>query len=280
MSAPAVVALPGVPPPAALPGRRGKLIRLSDVKARPITWLVPGRIPNGAVTLLAGRPGKGKSQLCASIGASLTTQGVPWILVGAEDGLEDTVRPRVEAAGGNPDLTYAFVMESAGEDDIAFLPDDIDALGRAVKESGAGLVVIDPMAAHLAPDLNSHNDHSVRQALRPLTRMAQTTGAAIIVVSHFRKGREGSPLDWVGGSTGVGGSVRSALLFGEGAADDELRQEYVRYLVHIKLNGGPLARTMRCEIMPQRIESGGRYIESSYVKFVDEIERFYAAGLA
>lgn len=91
--------------------------RISDVVARPVRWLWPGRIARGKITVLAGHPGLGKSQAALDIGAGVTV-GRPWpvgggkpepgaiIILSAEDDASDTIRPRLEAAGADLDQCY------------------------------------------------------------------------------------------------------------------------------------------------------------------------------
>src|SRR5205807_108302 len=93
------------------------LRRLSDIKAVPIRWLWPGRIARGNLSVLAGNPGLGKSQICASL-AGIVTSGGTWpvdgsrcdvgsvLILSAEDGAAGTIRPRHEAAGANLDRVH------------------------------------------------------------------------------------------------------------------------------------------------------------------------------
>lgn len=259
--------MPSGPWPAAVPdppSRGYALTRVSDVRPRPITWLVPGRIPFGAVTILAGRPGKGKSQFTLAIAAHLSRQGVPSIFIGDEDGLEDTVRPRLMAADAQLELVHHFTATEGADTMPAVLPTDVPLLKRAVTETGAGMVVIDPIAAHLAAEANSNNDHSVRQSIGPLVRMAQATGVAVVIVAHFKKSREGSPLDWISGV--YGGQIRSALLFGE-AKKSDWHDRNKRYLCHVKCNGAPMANTVECRVEGITVYDAGLSIPTSMVSF-------------
>lgn len=86
--------------------------RLSEIEAKPVCWLWPGRIARGKLTIIAGNPGLGKSQITASLAAVVTTGG-RWpvdrhpskasdvIFLTAEDDVADTLRPRLEAAGAD-----------------------------------------------------------------------------------------------------------------------------------------------------------------------------------
>jgi hypothetical protein len=261
------------------PERTYRLTTLADVHPKPIRWMMPGRIPFGGLTILAGRPGQGKSQLTLAIASRLTTQDTDVLLIGAEDGLEDTVRPRMVATGADLTRVHSFDPWVGDREDMCLLPDDVPLLEDAVRELGVGLVVIDPVVAHLSPDLNSHSDHSLRQAMAPLARMARSTGVAVICVSHLKKGREGGPLDWIGGSVAFTGTARSVLLFGKLNQPDDVNYEKYRYLVHVKCNGAVLAPTLACEVESVTVEDSGMSIPTSRIVARDERPSVWAGGL-
>ena len=256
---------PAIPFPAMpeQPQRTMQLTKLSTVKPEPIRWLVPGRIPYGALTILAGRPGEGKSQLSLTLAADLSHRAAV-ILVGAEDGLADTVAPRLIASRGNLDNVYAVETRTErGFEDAPILPTDVPLLEDKVRESGAALLIVDPFAAHLDPELNALADQSVRQATRPLARMARETGCAVVIIAHLRKSRDGSPLDWIGGS-GLTGAARSVLMLGRHKQEEPFDEDK-RYLCHVKVNGARLAPTLRCHMQQINVETPDRLIESSRV---------------
>jgi hypothetical protein len=119
------------PPPSgtsasAPPMRELVTCNLSDITPEKIDWLWPGRLAIGKLTILAGEPGLGKSQVAIYI-ASTVTRGSNWIgtdvrprrarvlMLSAEDGLADTVRPRFDAAGGDPSMVSVIrSTQSAG----------------------------------------------------------------------------------------------------------------------------------------------------------------------
>lgn len=226
----------------------------------PPTWALRGRIPYGALTVLAGRPGGGKSQFGIALASQLSQSGVASLLVGDEDGAADTTLPRVLAAGGNTNLVRLFDIEN---DQLTELPTDVPLLAEAVRETGAAFVVVDPVQAHLAPELNPNVDASLRQATRPLARMAQETGAAVVLITHLRKSTEGGVLDRIGGSGGLVGAARSVLLFGKLRDANPWTEGDVRYACHIKANGARLAPTLECRIESEVVRAGGLSIDTS-----------------
>lgn len=262
-----VAQFPGTPP---APSRSYQLTQLSTVEPVSMRWLLPGRIPYGNLTIVCGRPGEGKSQFTLKLAADLS-HSAGTILIGAEDGLADTVAPRLIANGANLANVHSITTRTErGQEDDAILPMDVPLLERAVRETGSGLVVIDPFAAHLDAELSSTSDHSVRQALRPLARMAHETGVAVVIVMHPRKGRDGHPMEWIGGSGGVPGAARSALLFGRHKDENALDDDY-RYLIHIKANGARLAPALRLRMEQVRIERPDRIVWAPRFHLEDEV---------
>jgi hypothetical protein len=201
---------------------------LSEVHLEQVEWLWPRRIPRGKITVLDGDPDNGKSVLTTDLAARVTAglelpDGTPAeaagaVIVSAEDGASDTIRPRFDAAGGDP--TRACLL---GDEEPFAIPDDIPRLERAVRQVGAALVVIDPIMAFLSGEVNSNRDQDVRRALTPLKQMAERTGAAVVLVRHLNKSRGGNPLYRGGGSIGIIGAARSGMVVGRHPGDEELR---------------------------------------------------------
>lgn len=232
---------------------------LSDFAPEPVDWLWHHRIPFGKITILEGPPDVGKSHLTLELAARVTRggtlpeggeveQGVV-VLVTCEDGLADTVRPRFDAANGDPDAMVVLSGFSMNDDAerLPIIPDDVPAIREVVEETGARLLIIDPLTAYLGEKVNSHRDHDVRRALAPLQRMAEETGCAVLVVRHLRKGAVGDAISAGGGSIGFTGLARCVLLAAKDP-DDESR----RVLAWTKNN---LAAKQRS--LSYRLDSGG-----------------------
>lgn len=214
---------------------RGRWVRLSDVTPQRVTWVWPGRIPAGKLTVLDGDPGLGKSTLWAELAARVTT-GSPWpddtacpfgavVVLSAEDGLDDTIRPRLDAAGA--DTTRVVVLEAVeyGPDDerSPSLALDLPRIEAAIRREGAVLLVIDVLVAFLGSRTDSHRDQDIRSALMPLAKMAERTGCAVVVIRHLNKAGAGSPLYRGGGSIGIIGAARSGLLVAVDPEDEGRR---------------------------------------------------------
>jgi putative DNA primase/helicase len=216
---------------AARHGERGlDLVRASDVVAQPVRWVWPGRIARGKVTMLAGDPGVGKSQLALAI-AAIVTIGGEWpvdgaradrgsvIIFSAEDAADDTIRPRLEAVGADLERCH-ILRESGGGFSLA---DDLSRLETAITAiEDVALVIIDPITAYLG-SINSHNNAQVRGLLGPLGELATRCGAAVLAVSHLSKSGEGEAISRVSGSIGFVAAARAAYLVSRDPNDDERR---------------------------------------------------------
>jgi hypothetical protein len=217
-----------------------------EIELKPTDWLWSERVPMHAITVLAGDPGLGKSLLTISLVAKLTRGefgGQPGdaIMLTAEDPLAQTVRPRLEAARADIARVHFGGISRDGFETPILLPDDVQALRGLVLEREAGLVVIDPLMAHLGGMINSWKDQMIRQALAPLHAMAEETGAAVLVVAHLNKGQGTDPLQRLGGSIGIPAAARSVLLLGRDPDDPDGNR---RVLAHAKSNLGPLSPSL------------------------------------
>jgi hypothetical protein len=243
-----------------------RITTVATVKAERVRWLWPGRIPRGKLTLLDGDPDKGKSTITLNLAARVTTaspmpdgamtleEPAAVLILSAEDGVADTIRPRLTSAGA--DLSRVHVLEAVwclddegkpAERDVA-LPGDVNVVERAVEELGVILVVIDPLAAYLSERVDSYKDHHVRRALRPLAAMAERTGAAVVIIRHFNKSPGANALYRGGGSIGIIGAARSALLV---AADPDDGNR--RILAVSKCNLAAKAPSLAYRLVPDEL---------------------------
>jgi hypothetical protein len=211
------------------------LVRLEDVRREPLTPLWAGHLYRGKPHIIEGDPGLGKSTMSLDLAARVSTgatmpdsspgiapAGV--VILGAEDGLADTVRPRLEAAGADLSRIVALtaIMDAEGER-LPALPLDLAAIERAISEVDAALVIIDPLMAFLDSSVNSWRDQDVRRALAPLARLAERTGCAVVLLRHLNKSAGSHALYRGGGSIGIVGAARVGLLVAADPDDDERR---------------------------------------------------------
>ena len=221
-----------------------RLIRLGDVTPETVRWLWRGYVPFGKVTLLAGDPGLGKSWATLDLAARVTVGGETpdrlhridkgaVVLLTAEDGLADTVRPRVDVQGGDASLVHVLdaMVDLDGNERPPSLIKDMATLEQVIRSTGARLVIVDPLNAFTGR-IDSHVDAQVRQALTPLAKMAERTGAAIVVVMHLNQATLQPALYRVQGSIGYVGAARSVLL----VIPDKDNPALLRILAPIKAN--------------------------------------------
>jgi len=206
----------------------------ATITPKPVSWIWPSRIALGKYTTIAGEPGLGKSQLTARMAATITTGG-DWpegegkaplgsvIIVSSEDDPEDTIAPRLMAAGADMGRVHELQgIQRQGvhrtfnlAEDLAPLEDTIAALGDV------RLVVIDPISAYLG-GTDSHKNADVRALLAPLQDMAQRRAVAVLGITHLNKGG-GSAMARFTGSGAFVAAARAAYLVAKDADDPDRR---------------------------------------------------------
>ena len=226
--------------------RRLKLTQASTVKMRRPKWLIGQMIPLRAVTLLAGREGLGKSTLWAMWASTVTTgttesvdvecpAGV--LIVANEDAIDSTIVPRLVAAGADLERVHFVTAETGiGLTDSVTIPLDTEQLIERAKDVDARLIIIDPLVSILDGKLDSHKDHSIRQALDPIGRVAERADTAVLGLVHLNKGQGSDVLDRVLGSRAFTAAARSVVAL---IRDDEDDTDTRRLVVHAKSNLGP-----------------------------------------
>jgi AAA domain len=228
------------------------VVRFDQIRPRPIQWLWEPYLARGKLALLDGDPGAGKSFFTADLAARLSRGGrLPdgsrrrrksaVLFLNAEDGLEDTLQPRLEAAGA--DLTRVYSLGGIRLEDPAggmvFFPQHLDCLLQALIAHSPELVVIDPMMAFFPPEVSANNDQSIRVALAPLAALAAQMGTAVLLVRQLTKRGGGKALYRGTGSIGIIGAIRTALFLARHPREPEKR-----VFAMTKSNIGPLAPTL------------------------------------
>ena len=251
----------GPPPEGLALGETLPYQRLSDVPIRKPRWLWELRIPRGQATILEGDPGVGKSTVVCSI-VALATTGRPWpgegddtpprapmtvLWLTAEDSPSETIRPRIEANGG--DVSRVFVstriprlIDRNGDTSVLAT----EMLRATIRATGATLVVLDP-GTLLVADANS--EAIVRPALEVLFNLGQELDATFIWIRHFTKAtdkvRAGVQAQHLGGgSIGITAGVRSVLQVHLDREREAGGNPYHRVLVQAKSNLGPRAASV------------------------------------
>lgn len=244
---------------------------LTEITMERIDWLWPTRFARGKLSLIAGFPGDGKSQITISI-ASIVTNGGTWpgskdrcepgkvIFLSAEDGAGDTLKPRLVAAGAAVDRCAVFetVMRAENGREVAHVFDigrDIGALDRVVNEmerdgGKVALVVIDPLNAYLGEGIDAHKDASIRRALTPIAEFAERRHIAVIGVTHFNKGTQSKAMLRITGSIATPATSRAAYV----VARDPKNSERLLFLP-AKNNLAPMKDGLAYTIEPRTVPS-------------------------
>lgn len=244
----------------------------STVRPEEISWLWPNRIALRKVGLLEGDGGEGKSLLLCDLAARLSAnlpmpdgspnpfgRPVPTVLMMAEDGDEDTIIPRIMAAGGDP--SRIILLKSVPDEDgghFPTIPDDVDHIWHVCKAAGAGALIMDPVVSYLSAEVNTNNDHSVRRALARLPEMAEDVGMAVILVRHLNKNTSAEPKYRGGGSGAFLNLARTALAVGASPDDDTGTR---RVLAVNKIN------VDKCDV------SWAYHPETAYVRLAEDGEK-------
>lgn len=226
----------------------GVLRLYSDVKSVPIDWLWYPYIPSGKITLLQGDPGDGKSTMMMNIIASLTNaefmpdgqkimEPKKVIYQCSEDGVADTIKPRLESSGA--DCTkVAFIDE-----ELSSLTLEDEKLREAISEFHADLLVVDPFQAYLGDDIDLANAKKVRKMMQRLSIWASTYNCAILLIGHMTKKENSKDLYRGLGSIDLVASARSVLQVYRVDGSDT-----ARYVKHIKSSLAPKGQNIGFEI--------------------------------
>ena len=213
-----------------------KIISMSDVESKEISWLWYPFIPYGKLTIIQGDPGEGKTTLVLNIAAVLSKgqgldehmnpeQPLHIIYQTAEDGLADTVKPRLEKA--QADCNNIFVID---ETDVSLSMLD-ERIEQAILKEKAKLMILDPIQAYLGAKMDMNRANEARDMTKHLGQVAERTGCAIVLIGHMNKNAGGKVAYRGMGSIDFFAVARSVLLVGRVKG-----QENRRAMIQIKNN--------------------------------------------
>ena len=204
-----------------------KIIRMSDVELTPVEWLWKPYLPFGKLSVLQGNPGEGKTYFAMHLAAACTNGKLlpnmermePFNVIyqTAEDGLGDTVKPRLIEAGA--DLDRVLVIDDS---EVQLTLSD-ERIEKAIIENNARLVIIDPIQAYLGADVDMNRANEVRPIFMRLGQVAQRTGCAILLIGHLNKAAGMQSLQRGLGSIDIAAAVRSVLFIGKLKHDPTMR---------------------------------------------------------
>lgn len=229
--------------------------KLSEIERETVSWLWPNFLPDRKLTILDGMPGVGKSTLTSEIaarissgkgfpnGESMEPKGVVFIAV--EDGVADTIKPRVLAAGGDEEHAHFIHIEQNGNEITPDLEVHLPAIRKAIEEIGnVGLLIIDPIMALLGNSVDSYRDQDVRKVTTPLGRLAEELNLAILIVRHPNKGSSNNSLLRGGGSMAFIGAARVGWVVGKNPENPD-----IRVLAISKSNIGTMSESLEFQLV-------------------------------
>ena len=225
-----------------------RLVRLSEIQSEPVDWLWEPYIARGAISLIQGDGGTGKTTMSLAIAAAITrgesilggseyTAPSNVIIQNAEDSYDKTIKPRLEQLGADCDR---IIKIDEGDSSLSFLDQRLE---QSIIDTGASLFIFDPVQAFFA-NANMNSANSVRPIMKHLGRIASSTGCSILLVGHFHK--RGGKAQYRGlGSVDIYAAARSVLTVGITDVD-----EHIRAMVQNKNNLAPLGSSLTFGIDP------------------------------
>lgn len=245
-----------------------KLIHMEDVVSKEVEWLWYPYIPYGKITIVEGDPGEGKTTLVLKLAAALS-MGLPLpcddykeyepihiIYQTAEDGIEDTIKPRLEKAGA--DCSMIRVIDETDKE-LSMIDDRLE---QAIIETGARLIILDPIQAYIGATVDMHRANEIRPVLKHLGIIAEKHNCAIILIGHMNKA-SGSKSTYRGlGSIDIQATARSVLLVAR------LRDKpNIRIMAHDKSSLAPAGDAIGFEMT----EDNGMVCIGPYDITIDEL---------
>lgn len=172
-----------------------RIINMDTIQSESIKWLWYPYIPYGKITIVQGDPGQGKTTFVLNFAAKLSLgknfqnddnseerQPINVIYQTAEDGLADTVKPRLEAAGA--DCSKIMVIDES-ERSLSMTDTRIE---HAIENTGVKVVILDPIQAYLGDNVDMNRANETREVTKRLAMLAERTSSAIILIGHMNKG--------------------------------------------------------------------------------------------
>ncbi len=237
-----------------------------DIEQTSVEWLWFPYIPFGKLTIIQGNPGEGKTYFAMMLTAACTNRKLfpnmediePFNVIyqTAEDGVGDTIKPRLVEAGA--DLSRVMVIDDSEE--VLTLSDD--RIEKAVRQNHVRLVIIDPVQAFIGTDVDMNRANEVRPVFRKLGMIAEKTSCAIVLIGHLNKS-SGTQSTYRGlGSIDIMAAVRSLIFIGKVRKDPT-----TRVLIHEKSSLAPPGETMAFKLGD---EEGFRWV-GAYEISADEL---------
>jgi putative DNA primase/helicase len=263
-------ALPAVPQSASQQPHAGILVNAADLTLSLVEWLWNKWLPRGKLTLLAGSPGTGKTTMAMHM-AAVVSKGGAWpdagsarpgrvLIWSAEDGVRDTLLPRLMAAEANLPNIFFVRDDTVAGDDFSFDPaHHMQALTEELTKSGPfALIILDPLVAISRGD--SHKNSEVRKDLNPVLDLARRANCAVLGITHLSKATSHlPPQERLNGSIAFVAVARSVLI----AAKTRAELPSTHILVSVKNNLSERPDSIEYSIQPAQVPAEGGVIDTS-----------------
>lgn len=235
-----------------------EIINMQDVESKEVEWLWYPFIPYGKLTIIQGDPGEGKTSFILNLAAKLSQgecfeqeekqEPLNIIYQTAEDGLNDTVKPRLERAGA--DCSKILVID----DQVESLSFQDERIEKAIRQTGAKLIVFDPLQAYLGERVDMNRANEIREVTKKIAQIADRYSCAIVLIGHMNKGG-GIKAAYRGmGSIDFFAIARSVLLVARVPEEPDIRA-----IAQIKNNLAPEAETVAFRLEENSFEWIGGY---------------------
>ncbi|MBR5273230.1 MAG: AAA family ATPase [Clostridia bacterium] len=217
--------------------------KMSEVQLQEVEWLWKPYIPFGKITIIQGDPGEGKTTFALRLAAACSsgeplcgmeiTEPFNVIYQTAEDGLGDTIKPRLIEAGANENMVLNIIEDT---DPLSLSDKRIE---KAITETNARLMILDPIQGYIDKNVDINRANEIRSVLKKVATVAERTGCAIVLVGHLNKAK-GASAQYRGlGSIDFRAAARSVLLVGRLRKDPS-----IRIVVHDKSSLAPEGKSI------------------------------------
>lgn len=225
-----------------------KIISMDEVEIKPVNWLWYPYIPFGKITIMQGDPGEGKTTIALRIASLLSkgeklpcddTEQVPTVVIyqTAEDGLDDTVKPRLIEA--DADCTMIKVIDESDKA-LSMLDERIE---QAIIKENAKVIILDPIQAYVGKDINMNCANEIREVMKNIAIVAAKHNCAVILIGHMNKNGGGKSTYRGLGSIDFQASARSVLIVGRLKSNPE-----IRVMAHSKSSLAPEGKPIAFEL--------------------------------
>lgn len=215
------------------------------------TWLIPGWIPEGQITLIAADGGVGKTTLWVDIIAALssgrscildppglTRNPMKIAFCTTEDSVKKKLRRKLREAGAR--MENIITMDLSADKDGAlrnfkFGSPDMELFVKHFKPKACAF---DPVQGFIPPKVNMGSRNEMRDCMAPLIALGEDVGTTFMVICHTNKRKGAYGRDRIADSADLWDIARSVIMAGY------TETQGIRYLSNEKNNYTQLQETI------------------------------------